>query len=135
MADAVNTTNPSRRSILSALSSIPCVVASTAFVALDDKALIDLGRRLDEAWASQISIDAGGDSNAQDAAYEVASGIVRQIEKAPAAVTVRGLKVKAKAVSWCLDGEPVVAGEFAGEETADIRLLTAIARDLLSIGA
>lgn len=102
-----------------------------------DARLLELGQCLDEAWARERetcnAIKAHGHDNpcdeleaAFDTAYKVCGGVVDEIMAMPAS-TLEGLKVKARAVSWCHSGEEVILGD---QNTTDMRLVASILRDL-----
>jgi hypothetical protein len=58
------------------------------------------------------------------------AAIVERIVAAPA-TTIEGLRIKAKALSWCYAFEPIdLTAEFG--DTANVRVLASIVRDLLA---
>lgn len=95
-----------------------------------DAALVCLGAELEGAWVAQDAIEeAGGDGF--DEAYAISLAIVRRIEALPA-LTLAGLRVKARVVEWCHSGEPIAVDSFEAGDTADMRMVAAIIRDLLA---
>ena len=107
------TTNTTRRTIMAGLAAAP--VAGLPAIAGGDVQLLELGKQLEAAWAHQncaYSLIPDSDDNAvvevaEQVANEAAdrtSEIVDAIidEKA---TTFEGLKVKARALSWCHAGD------------------------------
>ena len=101
-----------------------------------DAALVALGEELEAAWAATTaayekyrddpSLEAGVIT---DVADKAAAAIVHQIEAVPAS-TIDGLRVKARAVQWCYDADPVDLA--VDRSTTDLRLANSIIRDLLA---
>jgi hypothetical protein len=87
--------------------------------------LLALGAALDAATANYQAIS----GLEFDVAFKKVAAIVERIAASPA-VTIEGLRVKAKALSWCHAFEPIdLTAQFG--DTADVRVITSIVRDLL----
>lgn len=104
-----------------------------------DAELIALGRELEEAWENEKAVYAAWegicthDSDAIcEEANKASSAIVDRIE-ACRARTLEGVRVKALAVSWCVCGEPFEDDTFSDQKTTDVRLASAVLRDLLAM--
>lgn len=102
-----------------------------------DAALVALGEELEAAWAAEIAAYAQhrGDLSLAheaitDAAHKASKAIILRIE-AMAASTIDGLRVKARAVQWCYDGDPVDL--VVDQSTTDLRLANSIIADLLAV--
>jgi len=115
--------------------AIPAVALASA-PASADAALIALGEELETAWAAEIAAYAQyrGDFSLEheaitDAAYEATKAVILRIEAVPAS-TMEGLRVKARAVQWCYDADPVDLA--VDQSTTDLRLANSIIRDLLA---
>jgi hypothetical protein len=104
-----------------------------------DAELIALGAQLEAAWKDQnraeLALDYRNDPLDPAAIREfertraIASAIVDTIE-ATSARTLAGLRVKARAISWCHCGEAI---ELTDEQTTDIRLAQTMIADLLAV--
>lgn len=138
-----------RRGVLSAL---PMAIAGGAVVAVaanpvpvpctpqPDAELIQLGEAFEAAWRHENEEWALVDGVEQTieneeiicasahAATRATNALVTQIMQCRA-VTVQGLRVKARAISWCHAGDPVFADSL-GEGT-NTMLAASIIRDLL----
>lgn len=98
--------------------------------------LLFLDKMLDEAWekerAAYAETKSMEDGEAADkiteAANDYSSSIVKLIGQIPA-TTLRGLQVKAKAVSWCHSGDEIKWDA----ETTDQQVALSILNDLLAI--
>ncbi len=99
-----------------------------------DAALLELGRRLDLAWAAEhaaqstCSEEDEGDQEFE-AFVDATGAIVGEIEALPA-TTLEGLRVKAVALHWCRGGDLPLSW---GAETTDERLAESIVNDLLRL--
>lgn len=148
-APADSTTVPSRRAHVSPLSNrrvllggiaiAPALTVSALATSHPDAELLRLGRLLDQAWmAERHTYDAAAGSHTTDTEtnYEEAcgltSGFVEQIEAATA-TTLVGLLVKARACSWCHNGESMRDEDFGEQPTTNIRLAVGVIRDLLAM--
>lgn len=124
MADHSNIT---RRTIMKSAAFAVAPIAAVA-VGRDnpDAELLRLGVAFDDAWARENDLY---ESDEWETAAEVTGGLVHRIEVAPAR-TLDGLKVKARALSWCHCGEPI---DFRnGQDTTDARLANSIIAALLN---
>ncbi len=117
----MKTENITRRSALAGLAAVAPAATAAALPAIgDDAELIFLGRRFDELWAIEKTMDAiaegfpyAGDTytpeeqeaagNA-DGAWQDVLDIIREIIVVPAH-TPAGLRVKARAAWWMIRGE------------------------------
>lgn len=112
----------------------------------DDALLLELGARLEAAWASErrqlsavrVRRDVDTPKHKRDdrefeARYKATSGIVDQIEVLHAH-TLEGLRVKARAISWCHSGDPVILFDD-DQNTTDLRLTQSILNDLMRMPA
>jgi len=118
-----------------AAAAIPAVALASEPTSAD-AALLALGEQLEAAWAATTaayekyrddpSLEAGVIT---DVADKAAAAIVHQIEAVPAS-TIDGLRVKARAVQWCYDADPVDLA--VDRSTTDLRLANSIIRDLLA---
>lgn len=132
MAAEPNTTNPSRRSILSALAAIPCVMAPAAFAAISAPGdLRHLGQELARVHQTRLALPEDTDEAEQDALYERHWQLREQIN-AIEATSLTGLKVKGAAAEMALqfdtDCDCSGAGSFvdlARSMIADIQRLGA----------
>lgn len=132
MADRAHST--SRRALLAGLATSAVLTAPTLAGELHpDAELVALGREFDAAWAAEQEAFASRDEVREDAAYEATRDVVNRIE-AVVAASVAGLIVKARACSWCHDGEPFTPESFNQEASTDLRLAAGVIRDLLAIG-
>lgn len=140
-----NTTNPSRRAILTGIPAAAIGVGATSSVAFalldDDSHLIALGKELETSWAREKAAEdlltsESGDltGGAWDTARARCEALVDEIETLQAR-TLSGLKVKALAASWTHCGDefwPEALSMLSGS-TQDERLACSIIRDLLTI--
>lgn len=101
-----------------------------------DAALVALGEQLEAAWAATTAADEKYRDDLSpeaeaitEASYEAAAAIVHQIETVPAS-TIDGLRVKARAIQWCYDIDPVDL--VIDQNTTDLRIANSIIRDLLA---
>ena len=105
-----------------------------------DTVLLDLGAELEKLWVTEqaafarTEVDGSDEASAlAEAACGASSAIVDQIE-AMSATTLAGLKVKARAFSWCRSDVAVTVEDLFGPDaTTDVRLLVGIVRDLLHL--
>ena len=105
-----------------------------------DAALLALGGRLEKLWIAEQAAFARTEADDSDEAGDLAeaacgasSVIVSQIEAA-SATTLAGLRVKARAFSWCRSDVAVTVEDLFGPDaTTDVRLLVGIVRDLLHL--
>jgi hypothetical protein len=125
----------SRRHVLLATPAAVSFAIAVPTVANDnlspDAELLALGVRLNDAWTRQRQAEhlRGPEAGALlEAAFGDAKGIVGQTERR-GVFTWDGLKVKARAVLWCHDGEPRI--ELTEHQTTDVRIAQAILYDLL----
>jgi hypothetical protein len=134
MTDATRTTGASRRRALALLASAPALAIAPAAAqgAHPDVALLDLGRRLGEAWAFQRAVFDGEIPHGDwDGVYAASLAIVHEIEEIRA-TSLAGLLVKAKAFLFCTDTDPITPEELSGH-TTELRLALGIAADLLAL--
>lgn len=139
-----------RRGILSAL---PMAIAGGAVVAVatnpvplpsdphPDADLIRLGEAFEAAWRyenEEYALLKGVEQTFENeavvcasahAAADATSALVDQIMECRA-VTIEGLRVKARAVCWCHAGDPIDEQSF-GSDGTDVRVAATIVRDLL----
>lgn len=123
-----------------ALASIPAMGTAAIVPAMSeplDAALIRLGAEFDAAWARErelLAISNVLDTEEADdewvAAMDVTREFVHKIERLPAQ-TIDGLKVQARALSWCYCGEEIDFRD--GQDTTDARLANQIIATLLAI--
>jgi hypothetical protein len=112
-------------------------VAGTAAASTHpDAELIALGREFEAKWARErelykpeVIAHSLAAEQASDEAYFATAAAVERIEKLPAH-TMEGLRIKARAVSWCHGGEYVSMGG-SKYPTTDIRLDQDIIEDIL----
>ena len=115
-----------RRAFLAASAALPVAGVAAADLTTDtaDTTLLHLGDELDRAWAHEKAlIDSETWGDTYETAYEASRAVVGQIERQQAH-TLEGLRVKARAVMWChqgdeMDGEPFSLTE---NQTTDVRL-------------
>ena len=81
--------------------------------------------------AEEIEAEFGGPAIEEkfDEIYDQVTQLVRRISDIPAARTLQGISVKAKAAAWCREGDD------SFEPTTDERLAWGIVRDLVSMSA
>jgi hypothetical protein len=122
--------NLHRRGMLGLAAGAAAGIAVPA-IGHPDAHLLVLGERLAAAWTEQKAVYArfgAAPSREEEAvceyACDVALAIVEEIIAAPAA-TLDGLRVKARAIDWCYDGEDIDFGDLV-EETVDCRLAASI---------
>lgn len=115
----------SRRSILGALGTLPALtLAGSVERSCADTTLLALGTRFEELAAK---FDADIDDMSEDMIREF--GHIELEILATGAVTVEGLRVKARAACWALLGDL----DPAGEATCDKRMALSIVRDLIRL--
>lgn len=125
----------SRRGIAGAGAAL-LALASTAAIAAPasgDAELTRLGAELEAAWSVEAADAERCETDEElEAVMARAGDIVDRIEHLPAS-TLAGLKVKARAVSWCNQGEEIDPNRFNpyNGATTDGRLAASIVRDLL----
>ncbi len=100
---------PSRRAMLAGLAAAP--VAGLPVIAGGDAKLLELGKQIEAAWAHQncaYSLIPDSDDNAvvevaEQVAHEAADCIGEIVDAIieTKATTFDGLKIKARALSWC----------------------------------
>jgi hypothetical protein len=119
-----------RRTVISALAGVAMVGPAPAAILDDspDAELLDLGARLEAAWTDERLAHEGPDAELSDDAYHRSAAVARRI-LAVRAYTLDGLRVKARAVAWCHDGDPVDLG-LGEHRTTDLRLTHSILADL-----
>lgn len=132
------------------LSGLPMAIAGGAVVTVaanpvpapcapqPDAELIQLGEAFEAAWRAERGewlLAECKDDITGEAAYARAcvanhttSAMVDRIMTCRA-LTLDGLRIKARAVSWCHSGDPIWNGAFG--EATDSRLVVSIIRDLL----
>jgi hypothetical protein len=94
-----------------------------------DGKLIQLGAAFEAAWSAERALD-GADHDRFEAAHQATQAIVDQIEKLPA-TTLKGFRIKARAVAWFHLGEDI---ELSGSRAlSDTRLAESLIRDLLAL--
>lgn len=125
MPTANETTTTSRRTLLAGMAAAAAPVTAMSAVAApgDDTELLRLGAALGDAWAAQRS-----NVELTDDAYHRTADVVQRILALPAH-SIEGLRVKAKAVAWCYDEEPVDLS-LDGPKTTDLQLVHSILSDL-----
>src|SRR4051812_31035602 len=131
MADPTVAPRPSRRRFLMTAPAAAVAVGKAILPA--DAELLHLGAELERAWTHEKAADA-----LWEPAYRAACGIFTQIEQSPA-TTLDGLRVKALAAHWCVNGDEFTPDIFqvvphGSGPTTDIRLAASVLRDLLAIG-
>jgi hypothetical protein len=101
-----------------------------------DAELIRLGHELEAFWKAENAVyerlkgDTSDEATAQTtAANRLTFDVVDQIE-ALSASTLEGVLVKVLAVSWCHCGDALEDDMFSDQNTTDVRLVSAILRDL-----
>ena len=102
---------PTRRRLFTGAALLPIVGAasSAATPRHPDAALLSLGAALDTARVAldqAIEVQCDDENCDELPEWETVSGLVAQIEGLPFK-TAEGAVVKAKALHWCRDGEPV----------------------------
>lgn len=120
---------PSRRLFL-AVGSTAAVLGGLQTAAKAEHAdaeLIALGREFEAAWAHERKVNDTGSDDDVEAACDATGAVADRIEATPAR-TLEGFKVKARAVSWCHDGN----FEHFGT-TTDKRIAARIIRELLAV--
>ena len=122
----------SRRSLLAGatlLAAAP-VAAVAAPPSHPDAVLLALGAELDARWAAERIASKTVESDEElDRICEHTGAIAHQIAGTPA-TTLAGYRVKARAISWCHDGEPVDLGDDSTAHDFANRLIA----DLLASG-
>jgi hypothetical protein len=126
-----------RRNVITGAAALPLLPASAlATETSADAELLRLGAELDRAWAQEKALiyDDGACGDGYEVANDASSAVGRQIEKQQAH-TLEGLRVKARAVMWChqgeeMDGEPFTLSD---QGTTDVRLVEALIRDLVEM--
>jgi len=135
---------PTRRAMLTGAVALPLALPVAALAATvapsPDAELIRLGAELDAAWAAEApfaermeALDTVEADEAWEAALGRTSDIAGKIAEATA-TTLAGLMVKARACSWCRDGEPFTDTTFDEQGTTDVSLAAGVMRDLLAMG-
>jgi hypothetical protein len=83
-----------------------------------DAELVGLGEQLKaaaaaeaSAWARCMETQADEDTRIFESVAEKSSAIVHRIEQLPAD-TLKGVLVKVRALKWCMDDDPVTAGDL-----------------------
>jgi len=126
-----------RRTFLRGLAALPLIGSSVASGMASelhpDAQLIRLGAEFEKAWEREKVAVLADDDEAVNQACDRTGLIVGQIE-CRAASTFEGLWVKARAVSWCHNEEPLGPDSLTEEPTTDIRLAGTILRDILAMG-
>jgi hypothetical protein len=120
---------PSRRLILGSAVVAGVVALPASAQAHPDHELLKIGDDFEQTWrAERVGLAPRGLTDEQVAAFvDATSAVVDQIEVLPAK-TLQGLRIKARAVAWCHDGD------FCGfGDTTDERLAAQIIRDLLAL--
>jgi hypothetical protein len=144
-----NLSSITRRSIVAAGASLPAVavLSSTArgvHAAGSDVELLELGRKLVEAWREERALVATLDLNYDDYSDEMQArfdavdeacakcrAIVDRIEQSPA-TTLNGLRVKAQAILWSRSGDmDFLSGDLLNRDSFDVCLARSIVRDLI----
>ena len=98
-----------------------------------DAELIRLGQELEFLIIKQTALyDVAETNEEMNEAFAVTEGVIAKIV-ALKAHTLAGLKVKARVVKWCYEGEGIEAVDFS-KKTTDLRLSFDIARDLIRMG-
>lgn len=123
----------SRRAVMAGLAGTVIAGAAPAAILDDspDAALLALGEALDAAWLAEQEDDARYRRTGEwgdEAIFQRCSALVDRIARTPA-YTLDGLRVKAKAISWCHSGECIDL-EPRYEHTTDMRMAHSILRDL-----
>jgi hypothetical protein len=130
MANSLNTTNPSRRAILTGIPAAAIgigAVSASAMALNEDAELCALREPLMRAWDAEKALyPVKGLSDEEfDAAVIRTSEIVQEI-LALEAHSIEGLKVKATALSWTYSGQAFDIDDFAEDSTTDMRLIHSI---------
>lgn len=135
MAASTDMPQPSRRRFLMTAPAAAVAVGKIAHIA--DAELLHLGAELERAWERQREalkafegVDTPEAEHIIDAAWWAAYDLVEKIREL-SATTLDGFRVKARAISWCHDGDRV---ELSRHRTVDICTAESILRDLLAIG-
>lgn len=122
-----------RRSMVAALTGAAMIGPASASILDDspDAALLALGAALDAAWLAEKAEDLRYRQTREwgdDTAFLRCKSIAERIACTPA-YTLDGLRVKAKAISWCHCAESVdLAPTLA--HTTDLQIAHSILRDL-----
>lgn len=128
-----NSNSITRRILLAgaAAAGIVPLAASTPLTA--DAGLIALGAQFERVWAIEKTFWEGKLSPATyslaEDAHASTGDLAEQIVKLRA-TTMEGLRVKARVVAWCYQGEPSVDLDA---RTTDIRIAESIVHDLLAV--
>ena len=124
-----------RRSVLTALGATVASASlpSVADAAHPDARLLRLGVELETAWADERRIYAAFEADQisgeeADKAPDASRAVVDEILRWPA-TTLEGLRVKARAVSWCYCGDEI----SWDDETTDLQLALSIVNDLVRL--
>lgn len=127
MPTAIETATTSRRTILAGMAAAAAAAPVTAMPAVaapgDDTELLSLGAALGDAWAAERS-----SVELTDDAFHRTADVVQRILALPAH-SIEGLRVKARAVAWCHNDEPVDLS-LDGLKTTDLQLVHSILSDL-----
>jgi hypothetical protein len=118
---------------LAATSALAVTSAVAAPNAAADAELIALGAELETAWAYQKTC-ADADEETFEAAWSASVAIVDKIEGLRAS-TFEGVRVKARAIHFCLSGETILDDVFSlgiDPPTTDLRLVAGLLRDILA---
>ncbi len=130
---------------VAALAVAPAIAPPTAASPPHlDAHLLRLGAMLTNAWAIENEAwvkacgendDDGPNTVEANARTDATSEIVGRIEHLHA-LTLEGLRVKLRAVSWCRCGEPMTVKTFDRSETpaTESRLLAGLIADLSAMG-
>lgn len=120
---------PSRRLFLAAGPATAVFAALGVAVAAENNAdpFLALGRELDAAWAHQAAVDESED----DAAHARAKEIIERIIATPTR-SLEGLKLKARALSWCHWGD-FHKLYSRNNCTTDFRVVDSILSDLMAM--
>jgi hypothetical protein len=107
-----------------------------------DAVLLRLGREFEAAvaaematWAVAEHYTAEEQENQADAVHAPIAALMDEIISLRA-TTLAGMKVKARAVSYCWSGKPVTAEELTdhGDPTTDVQLIASLMADLAEGG-
>lgn len=93
----------------------------------DDAELRRLGRELDEI--SSLQSRASDDTDAIARLCDLGGKVVRRIANTPA-LTLEGLKVKARAAMWCHEGDMT---DLVRAESTDLRLIAGVVTGILAV--
>ncbi len=147
-ADHARTT---RRGMLAATFALSTAAGAAGVLAVDaaiggakadeaaphpDATLLALGRELDALWAEEQALFATCDEDAPEiAAIEArCDAVIRRIVPI-GATTLDGFVVKARACSYCHNGEPITEDTFEHGTVVSIQIVGLMVRDLLAIDA